>query len=206
MLKQKWQILYSPEIHLGKKFNEQESIPVWCVPTAAGPPFRWGGRGRLTLGYPTPWIPYPRVPYPSHGYLTPLDTLLLTLDKLPPGYPTSLDTLPLTLRYSTPGNPTPRYPTTGYPTPDTIPPDTIPPGYPTPWIPYPQIPYPQIPFPSGRDLVPGIPYPQKGHGTRHTLSPMWIDKHLCKHYLPLAVGNNKLFYDLCRWVLFNKNV
>ena len=64
--------MYTPEIHSGEKFNEQESIPVGCVPTAAGPPFRWGGRGRVSEGYPT--LGYPTPPMdtlPPLGYPTP---------------------------------------------------------------------------------------------------------------------------------------
>ena len=77
----------------------------------------------------------------------------------------------------------------------TLPPDTLLPAYSTPE--HPPTTYPSSPkrtwdqrYPtSGKDLVPGLPYPF-----------LWTDKHLWKRYLPaapLAVGKIPMFGLFC---------
>ena len=57
-------------------------------------------------------------------------------------------------------------------------------GHTNPWT------YPPTPW---RDLVPDIPIPRKGPGTRDTL--LWTDTRLSKNYLPPTLRMSLLFWD-----------
>ena len=99
------------------------------------------------------------------------DTLPSRYPTLHPGYPTSIPWLPYPLATLPSKYPTPP----GYPAPDTLPPDTSP----LDTLPLDTL-LPYISYPPGRDKGPETLPPQKGSGTRDTLTLRgpWTDKHL----------------------------